>query len=596
MGFEDRPPGGDRLISHDAQNLTATVLTAADQKFARTLWQYLKSVERARLQGGHSWIVYDLGLSERTLESLQARFSWCSFKPFPFGQWPPHLRMENRNYAWKPVLVAEEVLESDGVVLWFDCATLFKGSIDHAIRTARAHGLWYLRGQTRLYQHADARSLDAMQVPLEVRHLGECVSGAIGFDARHAAARQIAVDWRDYALRQEIIAPPGASLADHKFDQALLSAVIFKAVRDGTLHLSQEEIDISSRRPIRWMSSRNKVAPNIPFCADFAVRAYYANYKWLDRLWLRASHLFGTRLGGFRRHVIEQFIVSVTDHATQQSKALPTPRYGYLADPFIWSTDAGLWVFAEEFSCVRDRGRLVIVTLDADLSCRQKSDIAVVDPCGGFDCHASFPFVFEHLGRFFMIPETSHRRTVDLYECVRWPDRWTLARRLLLGVDAADSVAIRHEGRWWLLTSVSRGSGGRHLEIFSCDDITTDPLEPHPINADRIGMDAPYGTGRNAGRMWHDEDGRLHRFVQQSSDFYGQGGELRRIVQLTRTAFVEEPAVLQKGDGQMEDILHCHHYSRSGGYSATDRRTRASLRDFLLPCRRNRNRHARRAR
>lgn len=595
MGFEDRQVPGDHLTSTDARTLTATVLTAADQKFARTLWQYLKSVERARMQDDHRWIVYDLGLSESALASLQGRFSWCVFKPFPFGQWPAHLRMENRNYAWKPVLVAEEVLASEGVVLWFDCATLFKRSIDSAIRATRAHGLWYLRGQTRLYQHADARSLDAMQVPLEVRHLGECVSGAIGFDALHATARQVAAQWRDYALQQDIIAPPGASLDDHKFDQALLSAVIFKAVKDGTLHLSQEEIDISSRRPIRWMSSRNKVAPDMPPVADFAVRAYYAAYKWLDRWWLRACHWFGPRLGGFRRHVIEQFIVSVTDHATLQTKALPTPRYGYLADPFIWSTDAGLWVFAEEFSCARDRGRLVVFALDTDLSVRQKSDTTVVDPWGAFDCHASFPFVFESEGRVFMIPETSHRRTVDLYECVRWPDRWTLVRRLLLGVDAADSVAIRHEDHWWLLTSVSQGFGGRHLEIYSCEDITTDPLEPHPVNADRLGMAAPCGTGRNAGRIWHDEEGRLHRFVQQSSDHYGQGGEFRRIAQLTRTAFAEEPAMLQDVHRHADDILHCHHYSRSGGYSASDRRTRASVQDFLFPGLMSRHRQGRRA-
>jgi len=595
MGFEDRPPPGDHLTSIDARNLTATVLTAADQKFARTLWQYLKSVERARMQDGHRWIVYDLGLSESALASLQGRFSWCIFKPFPFGQWPAHLRMENRNYAWKPVLVAEEVLASDGVVLWFDCATLFKRSIDSAIRATLAHGLWYLRGQTRLYQHADERSLDAMQVPKEVRHLGECVSGAIGFDARHAAARQVVAQWRNYALQQDIVAPPGASLADHKFDQALLSAVIFKAVKDGELHLSQEEIDISSRRPIRWMSSRNKVAPDMPPSADFAVRAYYAAYKLLDRWWLRACHWFGPRLGGFRRHVIEHFIISVTDHASLQTKALPTPRYGYLADPFIWSTDAGLWVFAEEFSCARDRGRLVVFALDADLSVRQKFDITVVDPWGVFDCHASFPFVFESGGRVFMIPETSHRRTVDLYECVRWPDQWTLARRLLLGVDAADSVAIRHEGRWWLLTSVSQGSGGRHLEIYSCEDITTGPLEPHPVNADRLGMGAPCGTGRNAGRIWHDEEGRLHRFVQQSSDHYGQGGEFRRIAQLTRIAFTEEPVMLQDVHRPVDDILHCHHYSRSGGYSASDRRTRASVRDFLFPGLLSRHRKGRRA-
>ncbi len=537
------------------------------------------------MQDGHCWIAYDLGLSGSTLKALKSRFDWCRFKPFPFGQWPNHLRMENRNYAWKPVLVAEEVLASDGVVLWFDCATLFKGNLDPAIEAALNQGLWYLRGQTRLYLHADARSLDAMEVPLEVRHLPECVSGAIGFDARNSAARLIAKDWRDYALHEEIIAPPGAGLATHKFDQALLSAVVFKAVRDGTLWLSREEIDISSRRPIRWISSRNKVANEIPRSAEIVVRAYYAVYKWLDVWWLRASHWSATRLGGLRRHVIEQFIVSVTDHATRQRRDLPTPSYGYLADPFIWSTDAGLWVFAEEFSCAEERGKLVVLSLGADLTVRQRTEITITDPWGEIECHASFPFVFEIMGCPYLIPETSHRRTVDLYACDRWPDRWRLSRRLLLGVDAADTVAVRHQDRWWLLTSVSDGTGGRQLEIHSCDDITTDPLEPHPVNSRRLGGDAPYGSGRNAGLIWHDAGGALHRVVQQSTEHYGQGGELRRIVQLTRTAFLEEQAMQRDDPDLVAAIRQSHHYSRSGGFSAQDRRTRASVRDFLFPWR-----------
>ena len=30
--------------------------------------------------------------------------------------------------------------------------------------------------------------------------------------------------------------------------------------------------------------------------------------------------------------------------------------------------------------------------------------------------HTSYPHVFAHAGRLFMIPETSHHRTIDLYE------------------------------------------------------------------------------------------------------------------------------------------------------------------------------------
>lgn len=560
-----------------------TVLTGADQKFARTLWQFLKSAERAGLQHRHRWIAYDLGLSAGILKSLTARFAWCTFKPFDFALWPAHLQMRQQNYAWKPVLVAQEVLAGQGVVLWFDCATLFKGALDEAIQSVRRWGLWYLRGQTPLYRHADARALDAMQVPPEVRHLRECVSGALGFDASHSAARRIALEWQGFALQAAIIAPPGASLSTHKYDQALLSGVLFKAVKAGEIPLSMAEIDISSTGPVRWMASRNKVAPWVPVWADLAVRAVYRATKALDRHWLRLSRGASTRLGGLRRYLTEDFTVRVTDHAAGRSRFLPVPRYGYLADPFIWSTGEGTWVFAEEFSCATERGRLVVLELDPDLCPVSKSDLQIAEAYGQIDCHVSFPFVFEHLGRRFMIPETSQRRTVDLYECEVWPQRWRFFRRLLLDVDAADTMAVQHDGRWWLFTSAARGQRGRGLEIYSCADITLDPLEPHPVNAQRHDAGAPCGTGRNAGLIAPGPGGDLRRFVQSSADYYGQGGAFRRITRLTRTEFEEEPTEGTGEDHPVVDLRTCHHYSRSGQFSATDQRSRASFWDFFRP-------------
>ncbi len=554
----------------------ATILTAADERFARTLWQYLRSVERARLQAAYRWVAYDLGLAPDTRARLERRFAWCTFRRFAFELWPDHLGLAHGTYGWKPVLVAEEVLGSDGLVLWFDCATLFRHGPDSAIAAVRADGLWYLRGQTPLYRHADPRALDAMEVPTEVRHLPECVTGALAFDAANPLVRGIVRDWRDHALRPDIIAPAGATLASHKYDQALLSGVLFKAVMAGAIPLGTEEIDISSTRPVRWMSSRNKVAPGVPFWADAGVRAWYGAYKWLDIGWLRFSRWADRKLGGLRRYLVEEFTVWVTDQKSGRTRRLPSPRFGYLADPFIRATADGIWLFAEEFRCAEDRGRLVVLELDRDLSVKRKADIAVVQPFAAFDCHASFPFLFEDSGRVFMIPETSHRRTVDLYECAVWPVCWRLVRRLLFDIDAADTAAVRHGGRWWILTSVARGGGGRQLEIYSCPDIITDRLEPHPVNASGLDAGAPYGTGRNAGTIAPDDKGGLVRFVQKSARHYGQGGEWRRISVLTRDAFAE--VTVPAGADQVAD---CHHLTSSGQYTACDRRTRTGPWGFV---------------
>lgn len=561
--------------------MCSRVVTAADERFARTLWQYLRSVERSRLQTQHTWVVYDLGLAVQTRAQLEERYSWCLFKRFEFDKWPHHLRLECQNYAWKPALLATEVLNGEGIVLWFDCATLFKGAIDAAIEIARQNGIWYLRGQTPLYLHADQRALDLMAVPLEVRHLSECVTGALAFSAADPNARRIATEWRDYALQPDIIAPDGATVASHKYDQALLSGVIFKAVAAGELSLTTDEIDISSSHPVRWMTSRNKVGRSVPVWADSGVRGYYAAYKFFDVGWLRFKRRADKTLGGLRRHMVEHFAVSVTDHDSGSTRLLPSPRYGYLADPFVWASTDGTWVFAEQFCCAEDRGKLVVLELNRDLSVKRKADITCVPPYAALDCHASFPFLFESGGRSFLIPETSRRRTLDLYECEAWPVRWRLVRRLLFDIDAADTAAIWHDGRWWFLTSVRRGGGSRHLEIYSCEDLLSGQLHAHPVNEERLDANSPHGTGRNAGMIRRAGVGGLLRFVQKSEHYYGQGGEFRKISVLTKEAFAEEPAPAADEPLLTGGLDGCHHYTIAKGYTASDRRTRTRPWDFV---------------
>ena len=48
----------------------------------------------------------------------------------------------------------------------------------------------------------------------------------------------------------------------------------------------EDEIDISSASPVRWISTRNKVGNGAPLWADPLVRLYYFFDKTLDQAWL----------------------------------------------------------------------------------------------------------------------------------------------------------------------------------------------------------------------------------------------------------------------------------------------------------------------
>ena len=113
---------------------TLTIVTAADVKYWRSLYQLLLSAERTRLHRTHKFIAYDLGLGEK-LADLTRRFPWVTFRRFAFENYPAHVALEARSYAWKPMIVGDVLAQSDGYVLWLDSATILKRrGLNHAGR------------------------------------------------------------------------------------------------------------------------------------------------------------------------------------------------------------------------------------------------------------------------------------------------------------------------------------------------------------------------------------------------------------------------------------------------------------------------------
>jgi hypothetical protein len=195
--------------------------------------------------------------------------------------------------------------------------------------------------------------------------------------------------------------------------------------------------------------------------------------------------------------------------------------------------------------------------------------------CGRIDCHSSFPFLFEIDGLPHMIPETCERKSVDLYVCETWPNRWRLKRRLLFGIDAADTMVLWSDGYWWLFTSARGGNSNRHLEIYFTDNLETGTLHPHPMNTSFLYGDRAHGTGRNAGYLARSSNGEIIRLMQKSQHFYGEGVSLMKITELNAERFNETSITSLPELPLIKPGFATHHVSKIGNLIAYDVRDRA---------------------
>ena len=261
-------------------------MSAADHRYFRTLCQLLLSVERCGVQRSVDVLVVDLGLTRGDRARLAARFPWCELEAFAFDRYPPHVR-RLETCAWKPAAIDDVLAERGGLVLWLDSATIVRQRLDAIFSRIARDGVLTLVGQSPIRRWCHETTLHYMDVPEEDAGKPCRSAGVLGLDAGRPAIRALVAGWRACAVVEACIDPPGASRVNHRYDQAILSNLLYASERDAGLVLSSDEIDISSLASVPWVSTRNKVAPWVPLALDPIVRGYYAAYKRVDRVVLR---------------------------------------------------------------------------------------------------------------------------------------------------------------------------------------------------------------------------------------------------------------------------------------------------------------------
>lgn len=211
----------------------------------------------------------------------------------------------------------------------------------------------------------------------------------------------------------------------------------------------------------------------------------------------------------------------------------------FLADPFPLGDDG---LLCEEFRYAQARGVLVRHRLEGG----RLVDRTVISAGAA---HASYPFVVQHAGSTFVLPERSARGGVHL---TRIEGPVLVDQHCLVpSVGALDPTVFRHGDRWWLFFSERAGGPmGRRLDIWSSDSLT-EGWQQHP-RSPIVG--AP--TLRPAGSVF-EVDGRLYRPAQDCTRTYGGRIVLYEIEQLSATDFSERPvAALQLVGGPYTDGIH----------------------------------------
>ena len=248
--------------------------------------------------------------------------------------------------------------------------------------------------------------------------------------------------------------------------------------------------------------------------------------------------LRGTSLDRLKKSTLPNPIVTAIDFKKWNGRAV--------ADPFAIFRNGVWYLFFELFQ--RDSDIAVIgASSSKDLVHWEPLGIVLRQPH-----HLSYPFVFEHDGQVYMMPESKSVKRVDLYRAIEFPYRWEFEKTVLRG-RFMDCSMVQHAGRYWLFA----GWRSYSLKLFHASS-PLGPWKPHWMPFLR---GYSKSSSRPGGRPLS-HDGKLIRFSQDCKKCYGHQLRAWHVTKMNRLWYSEKPLFQEpilSGTGQSWNAECMHH-------------------------------------
>jgi hypothetical protein len=238
------------------------------------------------------------------------------------------------------------------------------------------------------------------------------------------------------------------------------------------------------------------------------------------------------------------------DPELKNFKSLALPDGTFWADPFVVQQNGKSLIFFEEFQIKNDKAHISLIEINE--TGKPSNPQPVLDK----DYHLSYPFVFKFNDDYYMLPETSANKTVELYKSTSFPAKWELAQTLINDIILIDPTLFFKGGTWWLFGATQTHpftSTNDQLMLFYSNELLSSDWKSHPQNP----VATHLSNCRPAGKIF-EKDGKYYRPAQNNaSKQYGYALSINEIKTLNEHTYKEEK-ILEINPSKENGLLAVH--------------------------------------
>ncbi len=234
-------------------------------------------------------------------------------------------------------------------------------------------------------------------------------------------------------------------------------------------------------------------------------------------------------------------------------------RYRYFADPFTIDFDeTRLLLFFEDYNYKTRKG-----IISSSFYNKTTQEFSPVVEVLEKPHHLSFPYIFNHEGNWYLMPESSENKELSVYRIEK--DGSLSFYKELLKIDAIDTSLFQYNDIWWLFFTRKHNSNSE-LHAYYSKDIWG-PYEPHKNNPVKTDI----RSARPAGSLFYVESD-LIRPSQNSAKYYGSRIEFNKISKLDSIIFEEERTQIIEPSYSRTFNRGIHTICSAGNYTVIDQK------------------------
>ena len=188
----------------------------------------------------------------------------------------------------------------------------------------------------------------------------------------------------------------------------------------------------------------------------------------------------------------------------------PTSADKWYADPIILSWEGKDYLFCEIYDRKKDIGYIGVTHLD---SVTPNFPEKVLD----IGTHLSYPCVFSVGQEVYMIPETTTKKSIELYKAIEFPYKWEYVTQITSGKEYADSTYYSDDTKRLLLTFEQYQEDGSitKVHVYDASKIIEGELFDYPS------MDFEFSNQSRGGGKLFEYAGKILRPAQVCTKEYG---------------------------------------------------------------------------